>query len=115
MLNAMTDVESLFDFYLDQMPLILDKYDSPTLLPPVPRRQRKRRRCSSPECPNLAQRRGLCKTHGGVSICHMSKCTRRIASNGLCFKHGGGKACGVPHCERAVQKNGRCRRHHWVP
>ena len=74
-------------------------------------KKRRRKLCNVLGCRRFAQRRGVCKGHGGVTICATPGCQSRAVSKHLCFRHGGGRTCAVSDCDRAIQINGRCFRH----
>lgn len=68
--------------------------------------------CSVADCLKRARdSSGLCRTHGGGSICTVEGCTRFARIGGRCSIHGGAQHCLVLGCERRARFYGRCTGH----
>jgi hypothetical protein len=46
-----------------------------------------RRICKHDGCANFAQRKGLCRTHGGGAVCSVEGCAKAVKTAGLCHHH----------------------------
>lgn len=66
-------------------------------------------------CTNLAQKGGVCKSHGAPynkKLCEVEGCTRKAQRARRCYTHGATyKQCSVEDCTKKAQQGGVCIRH----
>lgn len=76
--------------------------------------QDKRKKCSENDCSNIAQKGGLCYTHGDVNRrCTVHGCSRKYQNGGVCITHGAIlPKCTHPGCNYERRKDGLCGIHH---
>jgi hypothetical protein len=78
---------------------------------------RKRKRCSFEGCTNIAQKGGVCVTHGAKvekKRCSHMGCTNQVVKGGVCITHGAivkKKHCFFEGCTNQVVKGGVCFTH----
>jgi hypothetical protein len=74
--------------------------------------------CTHDACNNIAQKKGLCKSHGGFTVCSIQDCVRHVYQKGFCGQHfreieeERHPPCEAPGCKRSAKVNQRCLEHY---
>ncbi len=72
-----------------------------------------RKRCSENDCSNLAQKGGVCYTHGeGYKRCSIEGCVKKPVQSGVCISHGAKQpTCSIEGCLKWPIQGGVCVTH----
>eukprot|EP00579_Thalassiosira_antarctica_P028377 CAMPEP_0202007812 /NCGR_PEP_ID=MMETSP0905-20130828/12187_1 /ASSEMBLY_ACC=CAM_ASM_000554 /TAXON_ID=420261 /ORGANISM="Thalassiosira antarctica, Strain CCMP982" /LENGTH=212 /DNA_ID=CAMNT_0048565829 /DNA_START=28 /DNA_END=666 /DNA_ORIENTATION=+ len=77
--------------------------------------KRPRTKCNVTGCTNIAQKGGVCRTHGAPcnhKRCSSEGCNNKSQRGGVCYTHGAPyKLCLIEGCTSKVQQGGLCFRH----
>ena len=77
--------------------------------------KRMRKICQYPNCTHVAQKGGVCRSHGGkMKTCSQDGCPNNAVKNGICINHGATRKCTVDWCVKPLWMAGKCSRHYTI-
>ena len=56
--------------------------------------------CTIEGCSQKRKRKGVCRSHGGVTYCTVDGCSKKNKGGGLCSAHGDEKLCSIDGCNK---------------
>lgn len=77
--------------------------------------KRMRKICQYPNCTHVAQRGGVCRSHGAkMKACSQDGCPNNAVKDGICITHGATRKCTTDGCVKPLWMAGKCSHHYTI-